>query len=256
MQSKNQKQGGKLHQWNRAKQKADRHASKFKEDVLIPLEAAAIPYFIVGYSLGTRVVAESFTHREAPLQHLGGVYFLGSALPHTYRQDTGALPEGMKVLSYYSPLFDQVLKISFYNAEGVEAGGEIGFDDQERFRQYRTACTHIHKGGPVQRDYSNLARAIGYISLFKSSIFLEGRSPFFNLELPVASGSLNWNDIVCFPAVSPEILIQQNVNTRHYRAVALREDGRRVCKAWGTNLHTILRDLELFSPPYARVVDE
>ncbi len=237
-----------VHQWSQAKKKADRQARRFSEDVILPLEAAGIPYFIVGYSLGTRVVAESFTHIESPLEHLGGVYFLGAALPHTYQPDTGALPEGMKVMSYYSPLFDQVLNISFYNAEGVEAGGKIGFDDQESFRQYRTACTHIHKGGPVQRDFSNLAPAIGYIAFFKSSIYLEGRSPYFNLGMPVASGELNWNDIVSFETVTPPILIQQNVNTGHYRAVALREGGRRVRRAWGTNLHTILRELHLFSP--------
>lgn len=243
-------------QWNEAKIKADQAAKTFMDDIIMGLEAEEIPYFIVAYSLGTRVVAESLKHGNSRLEFLRGIYFLGSALPHTYTVDGTLLPEGMEIISYYSPYLDEVLKISFYNAEGIKAGGETGFDDTTEIQNYRTVCTHVHKGGPLQRDYSNLASAIGYLSLFKEQIFVKGKPTKFNLEMPVSSGSLHWNDVIEFEVQSHPLLIQQNVNTHHYRAVAIDEEGKRVRKSWGTNLHSILKELNLFPPPYRRIIHE
>ena len=243
-------------QWTQAKQKADQSAKSFLDDVVLELEAAKIPYCIVAYSLGTRVVAKSLEQSPAPLKFLRGIYFLGSALPHTYVVDGTALPEGMNIINYYSPYLDEALKISFYNAEGVKAGGEVGFDDTTRVRNYRTVCTHVHKGGPLQRDYANLAPAIGYLSLFNEGIFVKGLSADFNLEMPVGSGSFHWNDIIEFDRHSHPLLIQQNVNTGHYRAVAIDEEESRNRKAWDMNLHTILAELQLFSPPYKQIIQQ
>ncbi len=243
-------------QWNQAKMKADEQAKVFMDEVIMKLEANRVPYFIIAYSLGSRVAAESLQYANEPLQYLHGIYFLGSALPYTYTLKGKCLPAGMKIISYYSAYLDEVLKISFYNAEGIKAGGEVGFADTQRFLNYRTVCTHVHKGGPLERDYSNLAAAIGYVSLFRESIFIDGESPDLNIELPVTSGSLHWNDILQFESPLPQIVIQQNVNTHHYRAVEIDQNGNRVRKAWGANLHSILQQLQLFSAPYSRIVRE
>lgn len=233
-------------QWTQAKIKADKAAKTFMDVILRKLEEKNIPYFIVGYSLGTRVVAESLRHGDTPLHFLRGIYFLGSALPHTYKLDEKLLPKEVKVMSYYSPYLDEVLKISFYNAEGIKAGGEVGFDEVGIVQNYRTVCSHVHKGGPLQRDYSNLASAIGYLSLGREGIYIKEGSSKFNFEIRVNSGALHWNDSIIFQRDSHTILIQQNVYTFHYRAVSIDPKGVRIRRAWGSNLHLILKELDLF----------
>jgi hypothetical protein len=233
-------------QWIQSKQEADRASQKFLHDILLPLEERDIPYVIVAYSLGSRVVAEALNAATSPLKSIRGIYFIGSALPHTYTIQQTPLPEGMRIVNYYSKYLDEVLKISFYNAEGIRAGGEIGFDDTTVFQNYRTVCTHIHKGGPLQRDYSNLAPAIASIAFFNEQLFIPGESPSVNIELPVNSGSLHWNDLLQFDGSPQTFLVQQNVNTYHYRIVEIDESGRRIRKAWGTDLHPLLQSLGLF----------
>ena len=235
-----------VHLWTQAKIKADLRAKDFMDEVVMKLEAEGTPYVIVAYSTGARVLAKSLNHGKSTLKSLRGIYFLGAALPHTFRLNRTILPEGMQIVNYYSPYFDDILKIPFYNAEGVKAGGEVGFDDTDGFQNYRTVCTHLHKGGPIQRDYSDLAPAIAYLSLFKEGIFLEGEPANFNLEMPVAAGSLHWNDLLRVETPEHDILIQQNVNTNHYRAVAIDGEEKRSRKAWGRNLHSVLKKVGLF----------
>ena len=75
-----------------------------------------------------------------------------------------------------------------------------------------------------------------------------------NLEMPVGSGVLHWNDIIQFEGQPHTILIQQNVNTNHYRAVGIDAEGNRMRKAWGSNLHSLLEELHLFSAPRKRII--
>ena len=239
-----------VHQWTQAKITADQRAKSFMDEVVMTLEAEGTPYVIVAYSTGARVLAKSLNHGTSKLTSLRGIYFLGAALPHTFRLNRTILPEGMRIVNYYSPYFDDILKIPFYNAEGVKAGGEIGFDDTNSFQNYRTVCTHLHKGGPIQRDYSDLAPAIAYLSLFKEGISLKGEPANFNLEMPVAAGSLHWNDLLRVETPEHDILIQQNVNTDHYRAVVIDGEGKRTRKAWSKNLHAVLEKVGLFPAPY------
>jgi len=156
-----------VHQWNEAKKNADRDAQKFAREVIEKCEKEETPYVLIGYSLGTRVIAEALQYPQNELKYLRGIYFLGSALPKDYKLETKILPEDFKIINYYSDYLDYMLKLSFYNAEGIKAGGEVGFDDKKCFLNLRTVSTHVYKGGPFQRDYSNLAEAIGYLSLWK-----------------------------------------------------------------------------------------
>lgn len=244
-----------VHQWTQAKARADQAAVELRRD-LTALEARRAPYVIIGYSLGARVVAEALKAAPARLGHLRGVYFLGAALPHDYTFDAHALPAGMKIQSYYSSAFDEVLKIPFYNAEGMAAGGEVGFDDGQHVQNRRTVCTHVHKGGPLQRDYSNLAPVIGALTFYREGIFIKGAPVKFNLAMGVMSGAAHWNDIIDFDAQPAPLLIQQNANTGHFRAVALGPDGKRTRLAWGTSLHELLREAGVFSGPYRKVISE
>jgi len=245
-----------VHQWTQSKLKASKAAKPFMENVIAKLETQQVPYFIVAYSLGSRVAMGALTHGGARLRYLRGIYLMGAALPHTFKVKEGSLPKELGIVNYYSRYLDTALKVSFYNAEGVKAGGEIGFDDTTVFENYRTVCTHVHKGGPIQRDYSSLAGPIGYLALLDQRIFVKGKGTGYNVPLPVGAGSVNWHDITRFERRQGALLIQQNANTRHYRAVAIDERDKRARKAWGTNLHSILAELQLFPGPYRRTVNE
>jgi hypothetical protein len=230
-------------QWLKTRDKADAAGKLFSQEILVPLEAAGVPYYLIGYSLGSRVIAESLKCGNDKLKNLRGIYFLGSALKHDYRIATKNIPPGLKINNYYSPLFDQVLKTSFHVIEGSKAAGEIGFDDEVRIDNYRTVCTHAYKGGPLQRDYSDLAPALAYLALFNENILLKGKPVSFNIEMPVMKGTVNWNDIVRFKCKNGIMLVQHNANTNWFRAVYIDKNGKRKRKAWASNMHSLLEKL-------------
>ncbi len=239
-------------QWKNSKTRADSVASHFLNNVLLKLEDEKVPYVILGYSLGTRVVSGALVLCRRNLKYVRGVYFAGSALPNDFSPDISKLPPGMKIINYYSSFFDEVLKVSYYFTEKNEAGGEVGFTDSA-FVNYRTVCTHVHKGGPLQRDYTELAEPVGYLSLMKEGIFYKESYNDHNIEMPVLDGDIQWNDIVLY-GPPDDILIQQNMTTGHYRAVKIDADGDRTRVSWGNSLHAILDELGLFGEKKMTVI--
>ncbi len=233
------------HQWTEAKKNADLEAKNFAKNVLGKMEKEENPYYIIAYSLGTRVVSEAIKAVGAKLSHVKGIYYLGSALPNTYVVDGTHLPDGMKVINYYSEYFDDALKIAFFNAEGIKAGGETGFTDTTHIQNFRTSCTHVYKGGIAQRDYSDLAEPIGYLALFNLNRFIGSNTTNINLKMPVWQGKMHWNDVMILEKNSKQILFQHNVNSNHYRAVLLSKDKRKRI-GWNSNLHTLLHQLTWF----------
>ncbi|NOR44440.1 MAG: hypothetical protein GQ534_02550 [Candidatus Delongbacteria bacterium] len=242
-----------IEQWEASKVNGENKSSHFMDSIIVKLETQKIPYVIVGYSVGTRLVTKALESGKNELKYLRGIYYLASALPKDIKPKINILPEGMKIISYYSKFFDAALKISFRFQEEIAAGGEVGFDDTSTFRNYRTVCTHVHKGGPIQRDYSNMASAIAMLTLFKENIFIEGEPLKYNLDMLVMDREVQWNDVILFDT-NYKILIQQNVNTYHYRAVEIAENGLRTRRAWSSDLHMILRGLRLFNEPYGKKV--
>ncbi len=73
---------------------------------------------------------------------------------------------------------------------------------------------------------------------------------------PGAGGGATWKDTVQGGKSPPTWRTHKNPTPRHYRAVAIDERGKRVRRAWGTNLHSILAKLQLFPVPYRRTVKE
>lgn len=234
-----------VRQWTAAKTNADLEAENFAETVLSKLEKEGNPYCIVAYSLGTRVVSEAIKVVGATLSHVKGIYFLGSALPNTYVVDGAHLPDGMKVINYYSAYFDDALKVGFLAVEGIRAAGETGFTDTTHVQNYRTSCTHVYKGGIAQRDYSDLAEPIGYLALFRLHRYVGAHTTRRNIEMPVWAGTVHWNDLMTLEKNGRKILFQHNANTDHYRAVRLSK-GTRKRIGWNSNLHTLLHQLDLF----------
>lgn len=242
-----------IEQWEASKKNGENKSKHFMDSIIVKLEEKKIPYVIVGYSVGTRLVTKALESGKNKLKYLRGIYYLASALPKDIKPKINILPKGMKIISYYSKFFDAALKISFRYQEDIAAGGEVSFEDTSTFKNYRTVCTHVHKGGPIQRDYSNMAPAIAMLTLFNENIFIEGKPLKYNLDMLVMDGEVQWNDIIEFDT-NYKILIQQNVNTYHYRAVEIAENGLRTRRAWGKDLHEILKGLRLFNEPYGKIV--
>jgi len=231
-----------LKQWGEAKENADKEAKVFAEKVLKKYEESGSKYVIVAYSLGTRVVTKAFEHYKKPLKNLNGIYFLGAALDEDFKVAKGVLPQGMKIANYYSSVLDGALTISYSIVEGNNPGGEVGFSDDTVFDNYRTVCTHVYKGGPIQRDYSNLSEAIIDMTLFKSKVQRKMDEPNMNFEMSVWNGVVHWNDLLTVPSSGKSsYLFQHNVNTNHYRAVLIDEKGERTRKGWSGDLFALLQ---------------
>jgi len=231
------------------KKKAEHEATQFALDILGKYERHQTPYYLIAHSLGTYIIAKSFEYQKTPLRMLRGIFFLGAALPRDYQINTTALPPKLKIISYYSKLYDQILPF-FYNIAGIKSGGQVGFDDLKCFQNFRTTCTHSFKGIGFHRDYSTLAEAIGYIIMLKENIFIAGQK-FKLKKKKIMGGLLSWHDVFELTEINingktQNVLIQQRWNTHNYRIVIKDKRGRPYQLAKGRSLHAMLRALMLY----------
>ncbi len=233
--------------WQRAKQRCAGEAEVFARDVIAVHEQRRRPYYLVGHSLGCRLILLAVKAHGKPLKACRGIYFLGAAADCDATLDPDLLPAGKKIVNYYSTEFDVVLNISYEVAEGKKAGGRVGFDDSRCFVNYSTTATHVHKTDIIYADWVRLVDPVYCLALWSEGVDLGGKTKK-NLALAVGAGTVWWNDIVEFRRVPggrkkrSSILIQQHKTTGHYRAVRMqpdRSDRRRI--AWGDGLHAILR---------------
>lgn len=231
-------------QWNQSKTAVMNKVPDFTETIIKTFEAEERPYVLVGYSLGTRLIAGALSDYDQPLKSLQGVYFLGSALPHDYDFGKIDLPNQMKIRSYYSEKFDSVLKFSFYHAEGIRAGGEVGFPDS-LVENYRTACNHISFKTPIQRDYSSLAPAIVWQTYAQQNLLISTSKEVKKgkVTMPAGSGELHWNEIL----KSGDILVEKNTNAEIYRAIRISDKHRKTI-GWSRNMHDLMIKVGLFTP--------
>jgi pimeloyl-ACP methyl ester carboxylesterase len=144
--------------WHAAKRMADQE-SRGLQRLIADLERTGETYYIVGHSLGTRVVLGAIESNPYQMRNLRGVYFLASALPNTAslsQRGRQVLPPGLMINSIGSPDFDQVLKDLYVVAEGrhaPRAGGSTGFRDRSLFINMPVDLRHT--------QYHRLAEAIG-----------------------------------------------------------------------------------------------
>lgn len=234
--------------WKSSQKRADQEAPRFRKEIIDNLERGQSPYVLVGFSVGSRVILRALEDIDYPLNHLAGIYFLGSAMTRdTTLADSTALPEGMKIINYHSPLRDTVHSAAFNFISAIPAGGQVGFDDVTVFENRRVSCAHAHKGVGVHIDYSGLAGAIASIELYKRGIRIPGTTKF-NVVMRVGEGSMWWNKILNVrvlldkgPAVFE--IEQHNMRPGYFRALRISDDGKRTRIARGENLHAILEEL-------------
>ncbi len=233
--------------WLKAQRRADEEAVAFGLR-LDELEREAAPYVLVGFSVGSRVVLQALERRDKPLEHLAGVYFLGSAMTKdTSLKQRSALPEGFTIINYHSPRRDEVHRSAFNFMSEIPAGGQVGFDDVTLFANFRVACSHAYKGVGIHIDYSGLAEAIAAIELYRHGVRLPGDT-MFNVKTRVGDGDLWWNQVLtAYPTIGGEqvevVFEQHNLRSGYFRALRVGADGKRIRIARATNLHAILTEL-------------
>ena len=238
--------------WQEAEVRADEESVGFTSTVLDRLEREQTPYVLVGFSIGSRVLLRALDHSNGKLDHLRGVYFLGAAMTRDTTLDKARLPPDLKISNYHSPRWDIVHQTSFSFMNRMAAGGLHGFDDTGLFENYAVSCTHTHKGVGVHIDYSQLAVAIAYMSLYKEGLVLDGRSGI-NMATPVGDGELWWNKVWRVPCridgtIRTVEIEQNNVVAEYFRALLIEPGGGRKRIARGSNMHAVLNAIDAIPP--------
>lgn len=212
-------------------QKATKEAGRELQVLLTELEGKAIDYHLIGFSLGALVIRHTLAHQSSVLSHLRSIFLLGAAFNYNEVITTAGIPSDARCHNYYSPKNDMTLRKSYYNVTGIQAAGTRGLSQAPRFTNLATQCSHT-----MAYNYTILAEALGFLIAWDDQQYVPG-STGFNIAMSTMGGDNYWNNI-CY---HQNLLIQQNINTRHYRAIETSGQKRRM--AWGDNLHAILRSL-------------
>lgn len=238
--------------WIEAQKRADEEGTRYHARIIEKLERERTPYVLVGFSIGSRVVLRALEESGGKLDHLRGVFFMGAAMTRDTTLKNAELPDDMKIFNYHSEKWDIVHQVAFAFMSHVAAGGMTGFADDKIFRNYAVSCTHTHKGVGVHIDYSQLAVAIAYISLYREGVVLEGDTGL-NLPTPVGTGDYWWNKVWRVPCridgkLQTVEIEQNNMVAEYFRALRIDADGGRKRIARGDNLHAILEKLNAEIP--------
>lgn len=206
-------------------------ASKSLLKRLRDLECQKLRYYLVGFSLGALVIRYALDAQDALLGNLNGVYLLGAAFNHDEPVNEDVIPSHARCHNYFSTSADMVLNRLHFNVAGVSAAGSRPLTHARRFHNLATHCSHT-----LVHNYSVLGPAIGSLVAWDDEQQLEGAVKT-NVELGTMGGKTWWDEI-CY---HNDHVVQQNYFTKHFRAIELNPPRRR--KAWGGNLHAILRAL-------------
>lgn len=199
--------------------------------LLNELENQDFAYHLIGFSLGAEVIRQALSHQSVMLNNLRSVYLLGAAFNHDAVINTAWIPPDARCHNYYSPRKDVVLRTSYYNVTGIPAAGSLGISKNKRFKNFVTQCSHI-----FAYDYTTLAEALGFLMAWDDQQYISG-SVRPNITMSTLGGKKHWNNICHYK----ELLIQQNIYAKHYRAIE--DGGKQRRKAWGNNLHTLFRSM-------------
>lgn len=230
--------------------KAEEEAKSFSKNIIESLESNKRPYYIVAHSMGAYLTAKAFEEYGKEALNIKGIYFLGASMPRDFELSIN-IPKRIKIYNYYSEKFDMVLPF-FFSYLGKKSGGQVGFDDIERFENFRTTCTHQFKKMGFHRDYSTLAEAITLLILADEDIFIKSGN-FRVSPRKVWRGLMSWHDIARYKNVKVknkyhDILIQQRWNTKNYRLVIPDENGNPFQLLKGRALHKMLKEIHITFP--------
>jgi hypothetical protein len=215
-------------------------------------EANGEEYHLIGFSLGAAVIRHAIAlNGIKPLKCLRTLFFLGAAFPHDAEINDHALSHGTHCYNYYSSAWsgDKVLQVLYQLTTGRIAAGEVGLHRSRTFCNYAIRCTHGM--GIITPRW--MGEPIGYLIAWHGGTpgeFHVPGDPIWNVRFPI---NMAWrryrNDIlqvnghliqqVFFPTFPLSIPPWRGW---WYRAVQTEPTPER--KAWGHNLHAVLRAIE------------
>lgn len=164
-------------------------------------------YYLIGYGLGTKVILESLKKQKKSLKNLKGIYFLGTTLARNSKlRNPRILPKGVKIINFYSPQYDSVLK-SLPQSAGIK-----GFK-MHYFQNLKTDASHSPRDDECH--FFNLANSIGYFIAYNEGYTIANKQ----IKCDLSSTPRNrWNNLIDLGTA----WIQQNAcpeSTNYFRIV-------------------------------------
>jgi hypothetical protein len=233
--------------FTQAMENTEGELSRF-EQVLIRLEEKGTPYCIVAHSLGCFLVNSFLNMTKINSKHCNGIFFIGAADDRDRVVSNNFFRNSFeKIVNYYSPNSDWVLKISFHAKSGKVAGGSKGFNSK-CFDNYRCSASHAKKGVLIHTDWTRLIPAIIELSAYRLGTPVTGEL-LPNIRTSITDGKKFWNNLlelnVSFEGDISSVWVQQHKVTGLYRlSVWSGDTTMRKRVAWSNRLQPILDYLE------------
>jgi len=211
--------------WKKANKAALKEARRLSRRIK-SYERKGKAYYLIGYGLGTKVILESLNKQKKKLKNLKGIYFLGAAMPNTSKlRNFRILPKGIKIINFYSPKYDSVLKSQ------PQLAGINGFK-KHYFQNFKTEASHSPRDDKC--NYYNLTNTLGYFIAYNEGYTIATKK--INCDLSSTPRN-RWNNIIDLGTS----WIQQNAcpeSTNYFRIV---DKKRNRVKSKDCNLHHMIK---------------
>lgn len=204
-----------LKNWKEANRQAADEAEELAERLQL-FEDNDRPYYLIGYSLGAKVVVNALKEMEEDAEHLRGVYLLGAAISADEEIDSGIFSESFKIYNYYSPYYDKVLKRIYRVAEFLKkAGGKIGFRNSEEFNNYETAASHSPSDGKC--NFLNMSKPLAHLIAYREGHMVSGEVSERNVIK--TKNRDRWNDLITINGLTVRQLSCGSFGKEYYQAI-------------------------------------
>lgn len=215
--------------WNDAKSMADAESEVLLKEKIYHYEESNRPYYVIGFSLGCRVLAEALRRVQSPLKNCRGVYLIEAAIPKSTILTLDMIPQDVPIRNYFSPRFDKILAYVYRNSEGEPAAGQVGMYEQKRVENMNVGLSHLYGATHIR-----MARGLGQLIAYEQGNRRIGRC-LPNVRWKVRDKKTWWAEIVR----SEQYSWQQNMFAffGQFRVVELKTKQR---MGWAFHLHPLL----------------
>lgn len=226
-------------------------AGKQLKDHIMSLESKENTYYIIGHSLGCRVIHSMLKNIVVPFKKCCGIVYLGAAINRNEKVPEAPFSSGIKLINYFSPEYDLVLNKLYYNKTAHSAAGATGLEAGDCVLNFGCSATHTRKLGVVHSDWSNMAwPLIELMAINEGEQIIGDLNP--NIDWSVGKGTDWWNNIIELSnweinGETCSVFLQQHkFNYDHYRiSVGNNGSEKRERLAWANKLWPLLQRIDL-----------
>jgi hypothetical protein len=234
--------------WEKAKEKLGQESKILKEKIL-EIDRSGDPIYIIAFSLGTRLLLDTLSNLEAPLNNLAHIFLLGGATSNDYELDHIKIKNHTKIINYHSNKRDFALK-AFAAREDRDAIGYSGFSKNYTYlKQFNVNRSHlslsaneisstINENSLLKLIYNTMSypsqeiiapsyntftdcimEMIAYLEKWRYPSTLTSKTPNKNYVLKTKTGHVFWDTIYSTNHGNDEYEIQKNIVFKHYRLI-------------------------------------